>query len=155
MTTAPEDSTTSGRPRPEDTPSSDEQDAADGAALLRSLATSIALLPQVPAAEGEERPDGAIALPVIEQAGRQYIPVFTTEEALQAAGADPGTALHIPLVELAANWPSDDVWLAVNPATEEGLGLPPDVVRALPVFAGQKGHGTGNGAGPDPASRPA
>ncbi|HEY0401414.1 MAG TPA: SseB family protein [Blastococcus sp.] len=155
MTTAPEDSTTSGRSRPADSPSSDEQDAADGAALLRSLATSIALLPQVPAAEGEERPDGAIALPVIEQAGRRYIPVFTTEEALQAAGADPGTALHIPLVELAANWPSDDVWLAVNPATEEGLGLPPDVVRALPVFAGQHGHGTGNGAGPDPASRPA
>jgi hypothetical protein len=35
------------------------------------------------------------------------------------------------------NWPSEDVWLAVNPASENGLGLPPDLVRALPVLAGQ------------------
>jgi hypothetical protein len=151
VTTAPEDSATTA-PNPGDANSSDTQQAADGAALLRSLATSIALLPQVPAAEGEERPEGAIALPVIEQDGRRYIPVFTTEEALRAAGADPGTAVRIPVVELAANWPSDDVWLAVNPASEEGLGLPPDVVRALPVFAGQTGNGHG---APDPTASPA
>jgi hypothetical protein len=147
VTTAPEDSTTTAGPG--DANSSDAQ-AAESAALLRSLATSIALLPQVPAAEGEEAPEGAIALPVIEQDGQRYIPVFTTEEALRAAGADPGTAVRIPVAELAANWPSDDVWLAVNPASEDGLGLPPDVVRALPVFAGQGGDGTG----PDPAASP-
>jgi hypothetical protein len=150
VTTAPEDGTTTA-PSPEEATSSDTQ-AADSAELLRSLATSIALLPQVPAADGEERPEGAIALPVIEQDGRRYIPVFTTEEALRAAGADPGTAVRIPVVELAANWPSDDVWLAVNPASEEGLGLPPDVVRALPVFAGQTGNG--HGPGPDPETPP-
>jgi hypothetical protein len=108
----------------------------DTAAVLRDLARSIALLPQVQPPDGGEQPEGAIALPVIEQDGRRYVPVFTTEDALRAAGADPGTALRIPIAELAANWPSDDMWLAVNPASEEGLGLPPDVVRALPVFAG-------------------
>ncbi|MEK6439948.1 SseB family protein [Pseudonocardia sp. T1-2H] len=108
----------------------------DTAAVLRDLATSIALLPQVPPSEGEERPEGAIALPVIEQDGQRYIPVFTSEDALRSAGADVDSALRIPLAQLAANWPSDDMWLAVNPASEDGLGLPPDVVRALPVFAG-------------------
>ncbi|MCU1628685.1 MAG: hypothetical protein JWP64_3634 [Pseudonocardia sp.] len=117
----------------------------DTAALLRDLATSIALLPQVPTSEGEERPEGAIALPVIEQDGQRYIPVFTTEAALRSAGADVDSALRIPLAQLAANWPSDDMWLAVNPASEDGLGLPPDVVRALPVFAGSP-----DGAGESP-----
>ena len=117
----------------------------DTAAVLRDLATSIALLPQVPTSEGEERPEGAIALPVIEQDGQRYIPVFTTEAALRSAGADVDSALRIPLAQLAANWPSDDMWLAVNPASEDGLGLPPDVVRALPVFAGSP-----DGAGESP-----
>jgi hypothetical protein len=147
VTTAPEDSTTTA---PSGDATSSDTQAADSAELLRSLATSIALLPQVPPAEGEEPPEDAIALPVIEHEGQRYIPVFTTDEALRAAGADPGTAVRIPVVELAANWPSDDVWLAVNPASEEGLGLPPDVVRALPVFAGQTGNG--HGGGPDPAT---
>ena len=115
-------------------------DAAEGldpdtAAVLHDLATSIALLPQAPPVDGEEAPEGAIALPVIEQDGQRYVPVFTSEDALRAAGADPGTALRIPIAQLAANWPSDDMWLAVNPASEDGLGLPPDVVRVLPVFA--------------------
>jgi hypothetical protein len=109
------------------------------AKVLRELATSIALLPQAPPPEGEEQPEGAIALPVIEQDGRRYVPVFTSEEALRSAGADPGSALRIPIAQLAANWPSDDIWLAVNPASEDGLGLPPDVVRTLPVFAGSLG----------------
>jgi hypothetical protein len=152
VTTAPEDRTTTA-PSAEDATSSDAQ-AAESAALLQSLATSIALLPQAPLAEGEERPEGTIALPVIEQDGQRYIPVFTTEEALRAAGADPATAVRVPVVELAANWPSDDVWLAVNPASEEGMGLPPDVVRALPVFAGQTGNGHRHGSGPDPATPP-
>jgi SseB protein N-terminal domain len=149
VTSAPEHpaSTTS----PEEATSSDRQ-AADSAELLRSLATSIALLPQVPPAEGQEPPEGAISLPVIEQDGQKYVPVFTSEEALRAAGADAATALRIPVVELAANWPSDDLWLAVNPASEEGLGLPADVVRALPVFAGSSGNG--DATDPAPASSP-
>lgn len=112
-------------------------EAADTRAALVDLANSVALLPQAPPAEGEdERPEGSIALPVIEQDGTRYIPVFTTEDALLAAGVDPGTALRIPVVELAANWPADDLWLAVNPSTEEGLALPPTWCGRCPSSAG-------------------
>jgi hypothetical protein len=104
--------------------------------LLRELATSMALVPQErvpqePQADGQEVPDGAISLPVIEQDGRRYVPVFTSEEALRAAGADAATALRLPVLQLAAGWPSDDLWLAVNPGSDDGLALPPEVVRAL------------------------
>jgi hypothetical protein len=119
--------------------------AADTVEVLRDLATCIALLPQAPLPEGEEPPEGAISLPVIEHDGRRYVPVFTSEEALQSAGADVGTVLRIPIAQLAANWPSDDIWLAVNPASEDGLGLPPDLVRTLPAFAASPG---GNGQMP-------
>ncbi|MBT2390765.1 SseB family protein [Streptomyces sp. ISL-1] len=130
-------------------------DAAQTQAALIDLANSVALLPQAPPIEGEEEhPEGAIALPVIEQDGNRYIPVFTTEEALLAAGGDPETALSIPVVELAANWPADDLWLAVDPSTDEGLALPPDLVRALPVVsqsaagqAGESGPAGGEGGG--------
>jgi hypothetical protein len=146
--------TTSGpddRPSTEDAISSGIR-AGDNEAVLRALATSIALLPQAPPADGQARPEGAVALPVIEQDGKQYVPVFTSEAALRAAGADPGTAVRLPVAQLAANWPGEDLWLAVNPAGEEGLALPPDVVRALPVFAGGQGeagsHGDAGGTGP-------
>ncbi|MFJ4845203.1 MULTISPECIES: SseB family protein [unclassified Streptomyces] len=123
---------------PEDAPSA--QQIAETEAVLADLAGRTALLPQVPPAEGEPaRPEGAVSLPVIEQDGTQYIPVFTAEETLVAAGGDPATALRISVAELAANWPADELWLAVDPSTEEGLALPPDLVRALPVFAGAAG----------------
>jgi hypothetical protein len=155
MTTAPEDNTTAAASRRTEDAISSGMEAGDNAAVLRALATSIALLPQAPPAEGEERPEGAIALPVIEQDGQRYIPVFTSEESLRAAGADPGSAVRIPVAQLAANWPSEDVWLAVNPASEDGLGLPPDVVRALPVFAGQDGGGAVGGTAADSGTPPA
>lgn len=138
----------------EGTPSADE--AAETQAALIDLATSVALLPQMPPAEGEEEhPEGTVALPVIEQEGNRYVPVFTTEDALLAAGGDPDAALCLPVVELAANWPADDLWMAVNPSTEEGLVVPPDLVRALPVFSRRNGQaeqpgraeGYGGGAG--------
>ncbi|MGW1973819.1 SseB family protein, partial [Streptomyces tubercidicus] len=90
---------------PEDAPSATEM--AQTEAVLAELAGKTALLPQVPPADGEEpRPDGAISLPVIEQDGTQYIPVFTAEETLVAAGGDPATAVRIPVADLAANWPT-------------------------------------------------
>ncbi|GAA2803812.1 SseB family protein [Saccharopolyspora taberi] len=122
--------------------SSDDRTQAEDAvadeteAVLQELATSVALLPQAPAEEGEEQPEGAISIPVIEQEGQQYIPVFTSEEALREAGADVESAVELPIAELAANWPSDEMWLAVNPASEDGIGLPAEVVRMLPVYAG-------------------
>lgn len=108
---------------------------AEAQAMFQALATSIAFLPQEGVSEGEAPPEGAIAIPVIEQDGTQYVPVFTSEEALRAAGADPEPAVGLPLSELAANWPSDDLWLAVNPGSEDGLTLPPDAVRALAAFS--------------------
>lgn len=114
-----------------------ETAAAQAAAqeMLRELAGSTALLPQTPPAEGEEPPaEDAIALPVIEQDGTQYVPVFTSAEKMRAAGADPETALSVPLAGLAAGWPGEELWLAIDPAAEDGLALPPDAVRALPAF---------------------
>jgi hypothetical protein len=118
-----------------------ENDAqAEAEAVLTQLAATIALLPQeLP--EGEEPPpEGTIALPVVEQDGTSYVPVFTSQQALVAAGADPERAVEVALVQLAMGWPSDELWLAVDPASENALTLPPDVVRALPGFVG---------AGPD------
>jgi hypothetical protein len=111
----------------------------DPQVVLHDLANSTALLPQA-MPEGEEPPEGAIALPVIEQDGTQYVPVFTCEEALRAAGADPSTALQLPIAQLAATWPDENLWLAVNPATPEGLAIPPEVVRALPGFVHPAGE---------------
>ncbi|MCW2568782.1 MAG: hypothetical protein JWN54_2879 [Mycobacterium sp.] len=134
-TSAPEGQSSSDTSASTDSAISSGIASGDNEAVMRALAASIALLPQAPPQEGEERPEGAVALPVIEQDGTQYIPVFTSEEALRSAGADVGTAVRLPLVQLAANWPSDDLWLAVNPSSESGLSLPAEVVRALPVFA--------------------
>jgi hypothetical protein len=118
----------------------DEQ--AETQALLQTLAASTALLPQEIPEGAEPPPEGAIALPVIEQEGNQYVPVFTSQESLLTAGADPATAIEVPLVQLAAGWPSDDLWLAIDPASEDGLTLPPDVVRALPGLVGAGRNGT-------------
>jgi hypothetical protein len=110
------------------------QEQVEVQALLRELATTVALLPQEAPLEGEERPEDAIALPVIEQDGTQYIPVFTSEDALQAVGADPVAALRLPLAQLAVSWPGEDLWLAINPGSEDGLTLPSEVVQSLPRF---------------------
>ena len=102
----------------------------------------MAFLPQELPAGAEPPPEGAIALPVIEQDGTQFVPVFTSSEALATAGADPTTAVEIPVAQLAAGWPSDDLWLAVDPASPDGLTLPSDVVRALPALVGAGGGGS-------------
>ena len=121
-----EQATTSGAP-----------DAVETQALLEALASSIALLPQENLPQEEAPPEGSIAIPVIEQDGTQYVPVFTSAEALAAAGADPGPAVQLPLAELAASWPSQDLWLAIDPGSENGITLPPEGVQALAAFAAQ------------------
>lgn len=108
---------------------------AEAQELLQNLATSIALLPQEGMADGDTPPEGSIAIPVIEQDGTHYVPVFTSEAALQAAGADPAPAVRLPVAELAANWPDENLWLAINPGSEDGLTLPPEAVQALATFA--------------------
>jgi hypothetical protein len=127
----------------------EESDAVDPAdsqaeaqALLQQLAATTALLPHEVPEGAEPPPEGSITLPVIEQDGTLYVPVFTTEDALVSAGADPATAVSVPLVERAAGWLDDDLWMAVDPASEQGLTLPPDVVRPLPGLVGAGSNDT-------------
>ena len=122
------------------TPSDPSTAGIDPQVVLRELATSVALLPQ----EGptpDNAPEGALAIPVIQQDDKQFVPVFTSEENLVAAGADPATALRVSVADLAASLGEEDLWLAVDPANEEGLALPPELVQALPALAGASDAG--------------
>ena len=107
--------------------------AEDTESVMRAIATTEVVVPQAPSADGD-LPDGSISLPVIEQDGTSYVPVFTSEATMAAAAPDIEDAVSVNAAELAANWPSDDLWLAINPGTEDGLTLPPDAVRSLPSY---------------------
>jgi hypothetical protein len=109
----------------------------DTDAVMRAVASSEVMVPQ---AQGEGSPDGSLSLPVIEQDGTSYVPVFTSEETMNTAAPDVDDAVSVPMAALGASWPSDDLWLAINPGTEAGLTLPPDAVKSLPIYA--------NGAAP-------
>jgi hypothetical protein len=121
---------------------SNPEEQAQAQAMLEQLAASTALLPQEVPDGAEPPPEGMVALPVIEQDGTSYVPIFTSEEALVRAGADPQQAVAVPVAQLAAGWPADDLWMAVDPATDHGLSLPPDVVRMLPTLVGAGPNGT-------------
>lgn len=108
--------------------------AGDDEAVMRAVAASEVVVPQAPGAEVEDLPEGSISLPVIEEDGTSYVPVFTSEATMGEAAPDVADAVTVSASELAANWPDDDLWLAVNPGTEDGLTLPPDAVRSLPVY---------------------
>ena len=108
--------------------------AGDTDAVMRAVAASEVVVPQTADASETDLPDGSISLPVIEQDGTSYVPVFTSESTMAAAAPDIDEAVSVSAAELAANWPSDDLWLAVNPGTDDGLSLPPDAVRALPDY---------------------
>jgi type III secretion system (T3SS) SseB-like protein len=105
----------------------------DTDAVMRAVASSEVIVPQ--SAEADDAPDGALSLPVIEQDGTSYVPVFTSEASMHEAAPDIDEAVTVAAAALGANWPSDDLWLAVNPGTEGGLTLPPDAVKSLPVYA--------------------
>ena len=105
----------------------------DTEAVMRAVATTEVMVPQAAPAEGEV-PDGSISLPVIESDGTSYVPVFTSQSTMATAAPDIADAVSVNAAELGANWPSDDLWLAVNPGTEDGLTLPPDAVRSLPAY---------------------
>ena len=107
-------------------------------AVMRAVATTQVMVPQAAPAGGEV-PDGSISLPVIESDGTSYVPVFTSETTMASAAPDIGDAVSVNAAELGANWPSDDLWLAVNPGTEDGLTLPPDAVRSLPAYSDSTG----------------
>src|ERR1044072_3183622 len=79
-------------PNDERNPVSNRDEQAEAKALLTQLAGSVALLPQEIPEGAEPPPEGAIALPVIEQDGTQFVPVFTSQESLVRAGADAAPA---------------------------------------------------------------
>jgi len=106
----------------------------DTDAVMRAVANTDVVVPQAAVAPGDEAPEGSLSLPVIEQDGTSYVPVFTSEATMNAAAPDLQDAVAVSAAELGANWPSDDLWMAVNPGTEDGLTLPPDAVRSLPVY---------------------
>ena len=106
----------------------------DTDAVMRAVASTEVMVPQAGGTD-DDLPDGALTLPVIEQDGTSYVPVFTSEATMNLAAPDIGGAVSVPVAALGANWPSDELWLAVNPGTEGGLTLPPDAVRSLPDYA--------------------
>ncbi|MEO7981142.1 MAG: SseB family protein [Sporichthyaceae bacterium] len=108
--------------------------AGDTESVMRAVAAAEMVVPQAPSADPDGVPDGSISLPVIEQDGTSYVPVFTSETTMAAAAPDIEDAVSVNAAELAENWPSDDLWLAVNPGTDDGLTLPPDAVRSLPLY---------------------
>jgi hypothetical protein len=108
--------------------------AGDTDAVMRAVAVSDVVVPQAPGA-GPDAPEGSISLPVIEQDGTSYVPVFTSEAVMSVAAPDIDGGVAVRAADLGANWPSDELWLAVNPGTEDGLTLPPDAVRSLPTYA--------------------
>lgn len=108
--------------------------AGDTETVMRAVAAAEVVVPQAASAGADGVPDGSISLPVIEQDGTSYVPVFTSETTMAAAAPDIEDAVSVNAAELAANWPGDDLWLAVNPGTEDGLTLPPDAVRSLPTY---------------------
>jgi hypothetical protein len=109
-------------------------DAGDTEAVMRAVAAADVVVPQAAGSGGGPASDGSISLPVIEQDGTSYVPVFTSEDTMHEAAPDIEDAVSVSAAELGANWPSEDLWLAVNPGTEDGLTLPPDAVRSLPVY---------------------
>jgi hypothetical protein len=106
----------------------------DTESVMRAVATAEIVVPQAASTDAEGVPDGSISLPVIEQDGTSYVPVFTSESTMATAAPDIEDAVSVNAAELAANWPDDELWLAVNPGTEDGLTLPPDAVRSLPTY---------------------
>ncbi len=110
--------------------------AGDTDAVMRAVASAEVVVPQTATPEDGGVPDGSISLPVIEQDGTSYVPVFTSQSTMASAAPDIEDAVSINAAELAASWPADDLWLAVNPGTDDGLTLPPDAVRSLPSYTG-------------------
>ena len=62
--------------------------AGDTDSVMRAVAASEVVVPQAPGAGETDLPDGSISLPVIEQDGTSYVPVFTSETTMASAAPD-------------------------------------------------------------------
>lgn len=103
-----------------------EQD--DQAEFLRILAEGDVLLPQLEPVDPEE----GMKLPFIEQEGTRYVLVFSSQERLTESGIEVQDTVTMNGGQLGASWPDEDLWLAINPGSEQSVAVPPDAVRALP-----------------------
>jgi hypothetical protein len=100
---------------------------------LDRLASSDVLVPVPDDASDEDAADPtAVALPVIEQpGGAPVVPVFTSESEL--VGLLPAVSRYrlVPLGALASEWPTDDLALTIDAASEHPLTLTSEGVRTL------------------------
>ncbi|WEO99091.1 SseB family protein [Streptomyces sp. FXJ1.172] len=106
---------------------------AEDQAALDTLAHSDVLVP-VPddAIDQEGAETSSVALPVLEQPGGEpVVPVFTTEG--EMAGLLPFVSRYrlVPLGALAAQWPEDDLSLAIDGSSTHALTLTSQGVRTL------------------------
>lgn len=106
---------------------------AEDEAALDTLAHSDVLVP-VPddAIDQEDAETSSVALPVLEQPGGEpVVPVFTTEG--EMAGLLPFISRYrlIPLGALAAQWPEEDLSLAIDGSSAHALTLTSQGVRTL------------------------
>ena len=69
--------------------------AGDTDAVMRAVATSEVVVPQAGGRRARRTcPTGSISLPVIEQDGTSYVPVFTSEPTMSQAAPDIEDAVH-------------------------------------------------------------
>ena len=106
---------------------------AEDQAALDTLAHSDVLVP-VPddAVDGEGTGAATVALPVLEQAGGDpVVPVFTSEDTLAELLPFVSRYRLIPLGALASQWPDEDLSLAIDGNSSNGLTLTSQGVRTL------------------------
>lgn len=105
----------------------------DQSAAVAALAGQELILPQTTVGE-EGISEDQVTLPVIEQNETSYVPVFTTVQRLTDSLPGIAGSIAVSAQELAMAWPSDELWLAVNPGDQlTSVALPPDAVRSLAV----------------------
>lgn len=106
---------------------------------LATLAGCEVILPDPTAPEaGEEPNEEILSLPVFEQQdGARLVPVFTSEIRMAQALPQIQRYHRVPLVMLAASWPSDELSLTIDAGAPETLTLTAQGVKTLPELAGE------------------
>ncbi|GGX58631.1 SseB family protein [Streptomyces fructofermentans] len=105
----------------------------EDAAALDTLAGSDVLVPVPEDAQDEAVADPAlVALPVLEQPGREpLVPVFTSESRMAELLPTVSRYRLVPLGVLAAQWPTGDLSLTIDASSPHGLTLDSRGVRTL------------------------
>ncbi|SNR34878.1 SseB protein N-terminal domain-containing protein [Haloechinothrix alba] len=102
-------------------------------ALLLTLAVGEFAVPNMSA--DPERDE--LTLPFIERLGIRYALVFTSRQRVEEFGLESYEVVTMTGELLGAAWPLDeDVWLAIDAASDHGAMLSPEKVRSLRSMAG-------------------